>query len=335
MEIKNSIFEEEKEEFLWDKNALKEFKKLIGDVGIKCRMDDIFLLGFLRARKFDLQSSLQLLTKYYNTRANYPQYFKNLLPSKLQNVLDMNILQFLPKPDQNGRYIYIFRFGNWDPSIASATDLWRVVPIVFDLQMNFHRTQKKKIVFIIDGAGLTLSHFQYLSPSVVNGIATLVAKDTHPIRYKTGHYVNLNIIFKAFTSIILPLVSDDFKKRLYFHSDMKTLHEFISPDCLPLEYGGKLPSFDPTESNNMLKANEEFFRRNEEYVKLYEKERNNNVSNGVSKYINEDIEDEKTKQYIERAEEIFQRHSEDPEAFLSCMKKEFKLVRIQLISTLG
>ncbi|XP_067141834.1 alpha-tocopherol transfer protein-like [Centruroides vittatus] len=328
MEIKNSIFEEEKEEFPWDENALKAFKKLIGDQGIKCRMDDIFLLGFLRARKYDLQSSLQLLTKYYNTRADNPQYFKNLLPSKLQHVLDMNIVQFLPKPDQDGRYIYVFRFGNWDPSIASAIDLWRVVPLVFDLQMNFHRTQKKKIVFIIDGAGLTLSHLQYLSPSVINGIATLVAKETHPIRYKTGHYVNLNIIFKVFSNIVFPLLSDDFKKRLHFHSDMKTLHEFISPDCLPIEFGGKLPRFDPTESNNMLKANEEFFRRNEEYVKLYEKERNNNESKAVLKYIDEDTEDEKTKQYIEKAEEIFHSHSENPEAFLSCMKKVFELYTV-------
>ncbi|XP_023241056.1 uncharacterized protein LOC111639401 [Centruroides sculpturatus] len=120
-------------------------------------------------------------------------------------------------------------------------------------------------------------------------------KNSYMIRYKAIHYVNLSIIIKAILSIIFPLLSTKLQKRLHLHSDMESLHKFISPDCLPSDYEGNLPSFDPTDANNMLKANEELFIRNEEYVKLYEEQLNSNFTEGTFRYIGEDAEEEKMK----------------------------------------
>ncbi|XP_023211554.1 alpha-tocopherol transfer protein-like isoform X2 [Centruroides sculpturatus] len=324
MDIKCSIFEEEKEEFPWDENVLKEFKKSIKDQGIHCLMDDIFLLGFLRARKFDIESSLQLLKNYYNMRVNNPQFFKNLLPSKLEHVLKMNIFQFLPKPDQDGTYILICRYCNWNTSVASAADLWRVIMLCMDLQLTLHRTQEKKIICIVDAGGLTLSHFYHLSPNIIYWLAMLIAKNSYIIGYKAVHYVNLNSIMKAVLSVLLPLLSDELKKKLHFHSDMKTLHEFINPDCLPLEYGGILPGYDPTEANNMIRANEEFYKRNEEYVKLYEEESKRSSKEDRFTNVIEDPQEEKMKKFIEKSEEKFKRYSNNPEAFLDSLKEDLE-----------
>ncbi|XP_067141835.1 alpha-tocopherol transfer protein-like [Centruroides vittatus] len=318
MEIKDSIFEEEKEEFLWDENALISFKKLIRDQRITCLMDDMFLLGFLRATEFDLPSSLQMLKNYYNTRVNYPQYIKNLLPSKMEDALNMNILQFLPKPDQNGSYIYFFRFANWDTSVADGIDVIRVILLNMDLQLNLHRAQEKKIICIVDAEGLSLSHFCNLTPRIMSAFATLAFRSSYPLRFRAIHYVNINVIFRAILSVFIPLLPEKIKKTIHLHSDIKTLADFISSDHLPSQLGGNLPPFDPTEANKMLKANEEFYRRNEEYVKLYEKS---------IKDCNEDIsscKDVKKKEFIEKAEEIFECHSNNPEAFIACMKENFE-----------
>ncbi|XP_067124449.1 alpha-tocopherol transfer protein-like [Centruroides vittatus] len=315
MNIKSSIFEEEKEEFPWDKNAMKDFKNLIRDQRITCLMDDIFLLGFLRATEFDLPNSLQLLKNYYNTRVNYPQYIKNLLPSKMEDALNMNIMQFLPKPDQNGSYICFFRFANWDTSVANGIDLIRVVLLFLDLQLNLNRTQERKIVVIADAEGLSLSHFCNLTPRILSAVATLALRNSYPLRIKAIHYVNTNVIMKAILTVIIPLLPEEMKKSIHIHSDIKTLTDFFSPDCLPSQVGGNLPFFDPTEANKMVKANEEFYRKNEEYVKLYEKS---------IKDCNEDKsldDDEKSKEFIEKAEKIFKCHSNDPEAFISSLKE--------------
>ncbi|XP_067141813.1 alpha-tocopherol transfer protein-like [Centruroides vittatus] len=313
MKINDSIFEEEKEEFPWDENALKSFKKFIRDQRITCLMDDIFLLGFLRATEFDLPCSLLLLKNYYNTRINYPQYIKNLLPSTLEHALNMNMLQFLPEPDQNGSYICTFQCANWDTSVANGTDILRILLLFGDLQLLLHRTQVKEIVFILDAKGFSLSHFFHLTPRIISAIAILLAKN-YPMRFKTIHYVNVNVVFKASLSVFIPLLPDKMKKTIHIHSDMKTLSDFVSPDCLPSELGGNLPPFDPTEANKMIKANEEFYRRNKEYVKLYEKSIKNCNENTS-------CNDEKTKEFIEKAEEIFECHSKDPEAFLACLKQ--------------
>ncbi|XP_023232494.1 alpha-tocopherol transfer protein-like [Centruroides sculpturatus] len=325
MDIKSSIFEEDKEEFPWDKNALKSFKKIIKDQGIKCCMDDIFLLGILRARKYEMGRSLQLLKNYYEIRLQYPQYFKDLLPSKLEQALSLNIMQFLPKPDQKGRYVFIFQFSKWDTSVANRFDMFRTVMLFSDLQLNLHRSQEKKFVIITNADGISISHFLQLTPSFFSSATNVLFRDSYQARFSEIHYVNLNIVIKAILSIFIPLLPSKLRDRVHLHSDMSTLHEFISPDCLPLEYGGNLLSFDPTAANNMIKANEEFFRKNEEYVKLYEEQRNKNFSQGTFRYVREEIEDEKLKKLIEKSEERFKSYSHDPEAFLAAMKEDSEL----------
>ncbi|XP_067134232.1 alpha-tocopherol transfer protein-like [Centruroides vittatus] len=322
MDIKNSIFEEEKEEFPWDENALKNFKKMIKDQRINCRTDDIFLLGILRARKYDMEKSLQMLKNYYEIRVQYPDYFKGLLPSKLEHALSLNAFQFLPKPDHEGRYIFLIQCANWDTSVANGEEFFRAVMLFFDLQLNLHRTQVKSIVSIVNADGCSLSHFLQFTPRFLNTTTKALFKNAYPVRYKEIHYVNLNVIVKAFLSIFLPLLPSKLRNRFHVHSDVTTLHEFLSPDYLPLELGGNLPSFDPTAANNMIKANEEFFRKNEEYVKLYEEQKNKNFSQGTFRYVSQEFQDEKAMKRLERTEENFKCYSHDPEAFLAAMNED-------------
>ncbi|XP_067141839.1 alpha-tocopherol transfer protein-like isoform X1 [Centruroides vittatus] len=324
MEIKDSIFPEEKEEFPWDDKALQAFKRVIRGQGIKCRMDDIFLLGILRARKYDMERSLKMLKNYYEVRIGYPQYFKDLLPSKLEHALSLSFGQILPKPDSKGRFIYFCQNSKWDTSVANITDTFRTTVLMWDLMLNFHRTQENCIVIIIDSGGITLSQFLQISPSFINSTLNILLKDTYPLRYKEIHYVNMNIIIKAILTMMIPLLPAKLKERLHFHSDMSTLHEFIHPDFLPLELGGNLPS-DPSEFNNMIRANEEFFRKNEEYLRLYEEERNKHFSHGKFTYIGEDFEDEKVKKFLEKSEEKFKCYSDDPEAFMASLKQDSEL----------
>ncbi|XP_023232463.1 alpha-tocopherol transfer protein-like [Centruroides sculpturatus] len=287
-------------------------------------MDDIFLLGILRARKYDMKRSLKLLKNYYEVRIQYPQYFKGLLLSKLEHVLSLNGIQILPKPDSKGRFIYFGQIGKWDTSVANITDLTRSFLYTFDLMLNFHRTQENSVVLITDASGMTLSHFLQMSPSFINSIVNIFLKDNYPLRYKEIHYVNVNIIIKAVLTMAFPLLPTKLKEKFHLHSDMSTLHEFIHPDFLPLELGGNLPS-NASEFNNMIRANEEFFRKNEKYLRLYEEERDKHFSQGKFTYIGEDFEDKKVKKFLEKSKEKFKCYSDDPEAFMASLKQDSEL----------
>lgn len=79
---------------------------------LRTRLDDAFLLRFLRARKFDYDRALQLLLNYHAGRKAWPEVFQNLKPSTVKHVLDLGFLTVLPQPDPNGRYILCLRPGN-------------------------------------------------------------------------------------------------------------------------------------------------------------------------------------------------------------------------------
>lgn len=78
---------------------------------LRTRLDDSFLLRFLRARKFDYDRALQLLLNYHAAHKAWPEVFKDLKPSTVQHVLDQGFLTVLPHPDPNGRFILCLRPG--------------------------------------------------------------------------------------------------------------------------------------------------------------------------------------------------------------------------------
>lgn len=78
---------------------------------LRTRLDDSFLIRFLRARKFDYDRALQLLLNYHAAHKAWPEVFKDLKPSTVKHVLDQGFLTVLPHPDPNGRFILCLRPG--------------------------------------------------------------------------------------------------------------------------------------------------------------------------------------------------------------------------------
>lgn len=262
MDIEYKIISEDPREFPWDKAELEAFRKLITEKGLNHRTDDIFLLGFLRAKKFERERSLKLIKNYYSIRKKYTNFFTNLNPLSLEDPLNFKFLQFLPNPDQDGRPIIIARISNWDLSV-SALDVARCFLLNFDFLLNFHRTQVNGIVIVINVKNTTWGHVIQFTPKfVISLIDTLY--ESNPIRYKEIHFVNMNGLFQMIMTVVLPFLPYKLRKRMHFHgSDMNSLHKFIHPNFLPADVGGELPIFDPAEANQILKKHEEFFRMNE------------------------------------------------------------------------
>lgn len=253
-----------------EQTSLENFKRLINEKEIKCRMDDKFLFGFLNAKELDPEKSLELLKNYYSIRRNYPDIYKSLLPSKLEHVLGLKVMQFLQNQDQDGRYIFIVQLSNWDTSVANAIDLSRTMLLHMDFQWNFYNIQDHGMVFIINAAGLSYRHFLQITPRLINAMISIIFKSSsYELCFKEIHFVNMNIIMKALLRIIIPFLSPELRQRLYLHTDVKSVHKFINPQYLPVEYEGELSKFDSTEANNLIRKHEGFFQMNEDYCLSY------------------------------------------------------------------
>ncbi|XP_067141838.1 alpha-tocopherol transfer protein-like [Centruroides vittatus] len=207
-------------------------------------MDDMFLLGFLRGMKFDVEGSLQLLRNYYSTRLEYPAFYKNLLPSKLEKALSSNCMKVLPQPDQNGRFICIGQLRHWDPSEVPLIDLYRVAFLLADLLFTLHQCQENGIVIILDSKGTTFRQLMEYTPRFIHNLVSLMSNDCIQLFMKEMHYVNLNVIASGLLKLSLPLLPAKLRNKIFPHSDIASLHKFIHPEYLPVEYGGELPDFD-------------------------------------------------------------------------------------------
>ncbi|XP_067134222.1 alpha-tocopherol transfer protein-like [Centruroides vittatus] len=265
----------ESNKYSWNDEDIQSFKEMIRKENINCRMDDIFLLSFLRARKFDRERALKLLKSYYSVRERYPDYFQDHNPLAVKEALDMKIYGYLRQTDQEGRVIGIGKTRNWDPCKIHIKQLLKSTLMFYDMLLHEHVMQVNGYIVIFDSEGLTWRHVIQLTPSVIHSIISIMLHST-PVRYKAIHIINVGKFVYLFMSAFMPFIPYKIKKRIHFHSSgMESLHKFIDPKYLPIEYGGELPSCDLAECNEKLLEFQEFFVEQE---KFWNKSSKNNSS---------------------------------------------------------
>ncbi|KAG8192971.1 hypothetical protein JTE90_028093 [Oedothorax gibbosus] len=250
----------------WRDRDIQALRDMISDdPDLVSRSDDAFLLRFLRARKFDYNRSFSLLQNYYMMRVKNANMFKDFTPSSLKHVHQLNLQGFLPVRDTEGRAVFVFRGGSWDPSQCSADDLFRANVICLEKQIDDPLTQINGVVAILDMKYLGFHHVRHFSPSHALKIVSLV-QDSFPARFKAVHIVNEPALFDIILAVVKPLISEKIKKRIYAHgSNMQSLHEHIPSEILPSEYGGQLGPFDNTAFIQSLVETEETFLQSQMY----------------------------------------------------------------------
>lgn len=75
--------------------------------GIFSRQDDSFLLRFLRAKKFDVERSLQLYLNYYKYRHKHAQLMSDLSVQSVQHVLQRGLFAVLDTPSNTGSKVLV------------------------------------------------------------------------------------------------------------------------------------------------------------------------------------------------------------------------------------
>ncbi|GFT17093.1 alpha-tocopherol transfer protein-like [Nephila pilipes] len=213
----------------WRDRDIQALRDMISDdPDLVSRSDDAFLLRFLRARKFDYTRSFGLVQNYYMMRVKNANIFKDFTPSFLKHVHQLNLQGFLPYRDPEGRAIFVFRGGLWDPSLCSADDLFRANVICLEKQIDDPLTQINGVVAILDMKMLGFHHVRHFSPSHALKIVSLVQIYTHG-------------------------------------NNMKSLHAHIPPDILPSEFGGLLGPFNNRDFTEKLAEDEETFIQSQMY----------------------------------------------------------------------
>lgn len=232
---------------------------------IKFRLDDAFLIRFLRVRKFDVKRAFKNLVHYYEVKSSYKEIFKDFVPSSVRQPLEDEIHLLLPQRDKEGRQIVVVRPGRWNPDTYSIAEAFKLSLMFFEKLTEDEEVQVNGMVVILDYSDMTMRHAKQLNPLLTRKMADAI-QNALPLRLKAIHYVNQPKIFDIIFGFFKPFMSDKMLKRLHFHGDeCGTLHKYIESSILPTEYGGSVQNLDNKEWIQKLSASEEDFIENNKY----------------------------------------------------------------------
>ncbi|XP_037081786.1 alpha-tocopherol transfer protein-like [Pollicipes pollicipes] len=259
-ELKKKAEEELQEKEEWRDRDIAALRDLVSeDTELNSRLDDEFLLRFLRARKFDYDCSFQMVQQYYWTRAQNRHLFDGLRPSAYQRVFERDLQLVLPQRDHNGCRIFIFRPGAWDPSTCSMDDIFCTNVLCLEHVAREQATQVCGVVAIQDFTGFGFHHMRHFTTEHIRRMISIL-QGSFPLRFKGFHFVFEPKIFYWAFAAVKPFLSKKLADRLFFHgSNLKSLHAHFSRAILPRELGGSAPSYCSADLLQQLLRDEQYF----------------------------------------------------------------------------
>ncbi|XP_046573182.1 alpha-tocopherol transfer protein-like [Haliotis rubra] len=258
------LLEKAKKELTEDHDTLKQEiqtirERILRCPGLKPRVDDRFLIKFLRARKFDQERTYSLIINYYTMKKENEDIYTNMTPKCIKPLLDTQLVTVLPKPSKLGETVIVFRPGRWDPEKYPMEDIYRASFLINSAVVESEEAQVNGVRYINDLSDFGWVHAKNFTPTFAKKFSTMI-QDAFPMRVKGIHYLHQPSVFEYVFSMIKPFLKEKLRKRLHFLGDkVEGLHEYIDPENLPEEYAGKLPSLDSPEFIDRLVARDQEF----------------------------------------------------------------------------
>lgn len=212
------------------------------------RTDDRFLLRFLRAKKFSVPMTQQIILKYLNLKRVFPQMTTNLdfKNKSVHEFMTNGYLTVSPVRDQHGRRVIIVRASCFNPKIYSSYDMAKAHFIALETLLEDPENQVLGFTHICDITGITAAHITNWSPSDFSRILNW-GEQSVPARHKAVHLINVPHAVKFVLDFAKSKVSAKMKERFQVHTNQNELHKKVDKTCLPVELGGNIPMSEMIE----------------------------------------------------------------------------------------
>jgi hypothetical protein len=234
-------------------HTLEKLKKEIQDEEFfdEKRMDDAFLLRFLRARKFDLAKAKEMLIAEEKWRKEFgvDDIVANF-DFKEKETVDKYYPQYYHKNDKDGRPLYVERLGQLDIKAlyAVTTQERQLQRLVFEYEKFLNERLPacskasghpvETVCTILDLGGVSLSNFYRVKDYV--SAASSIGQDRYPETMGKFYIINAPWAFSAVWAIIKPWLDEVTVKKIDIlgSSYKDTLLKQIPVENLPKEFGG-------------------------------------------------------------------------------------------------
>ncbi len=211
------------------------------------RKDNKFLLMFLRARKFNVDRSLQLYVNYHKYRQKYSHLLTDYHPTAVEDVLKSGMVRVVDERSKNGPKVIILSPAHWDTQTVPFERNFKTLLLILDKLIEDEHNQIHGFVFINNLERVSLYTIVSLARTehVKKGIFMELMQEAFPARFKGLHLVNQPWYISIVMTIVRPFMKQKLKDRVHLHGgDYASLHEHLNPEGLPASFGGLLPDLD-------------------------------------------------------------------------------------------
>ncbi|XP_070509783.1 alpha-tocopherol transfer protein-like [Chironomus tepperi] len=231
------------------------------------------LLRYLKVCNFDLEEAKKLLDINVKFRIKHQYLFadRDIDSEEFHKV--SNTVQFmaLPKKTKDGCTVEVYRLV--DPSLDyfSLKDLFKSVFMIHDLT-SLKEPNTNGLIAIFDAKNFSIWHFMKMvshAPTVINFLQYVQEADCIDIRQI--HYVNCSSIVSKVQRFIKPFITRELSEIMHFHSsNYDGLHEYVSKDCLPVDFGGCEGTLDEYMEDTLsnLRKHRDFITNNDNFFLL-------------------------------------------------------------------
>ncbi|XP_036338091.1 alpha-tocopherol transfer protein-like [Rhagoletis pomonella] len=206
------------------------------------RLDEQFLLRFLRCKKYSVPMAQQTLLKYLNVRRTFPHMSTQLdfLEPKLNDIISSGYIFASPQRDKNGRRVVVINAKGFNPKLYNSSDQARAHFLTYECLMEDQATQICGLIHVGDFAGVTTTHVTNWNPTEFARVFRW-SEQSLPLRHKEIHLVNVPATLKWLIDFVKGRVSTKMRDRLVLYTQDKELAKHVDPTCLPQELGGHMP----------------------------------------------------------------------------------------------
>uniref|UniRef100_A0A1A9ZAM8 CRAL-TRIO domain-containing protein n=1 Tax=Glossina pallidipes TaxID=7398 RepID=A0A1A9ZAM8_GLOPL len=246
---------------------LKALRKWIEEQAhLYANMDDQFLIAFLRGCKYSVEKAKRKIESYYTLKSAFPTFFNvtNVDSARFREIFRLGPFLYLPKPlHDNGPRIFIMRGGLPTAERFTVEELMAVNHVLQDiLMLEDDYAVVNGLVMINDFKTLALTHVLQATPMFLKKFITY-NYEAMPLRIKSNHFLNAPKIFDTVYNVGKPMLPLKQQDRIFFHSSLDSLSQYVPLKYLPNDYGG--------ENSSIAEIIEEWDKKLDKYREYFSK----------------------------------------------------------------
>lgn len=234
-------------------NQYLEFKKMLFEKKIITDFSNyntLFLLRFLRARKFNLDDALKMFLEYLDWKNKLD--FKDILSRKYPfETVAKYYPKFFHKTDKLGRPIYFEIISKINITevfkAVSEEELINMTLKEYDIYLNYRLPMCSKVIGLPIEQSLTIIDVNDVSLNFVLKVkdflkkTTFISQNYYPEMLGHLFIINAGFIFKTIWAVIKGFIDEKTKQKISIegHDYYKKLIKFVDEENIPSFLGGK------------------------------------------------------------------------------------------------